>query len=440
MIKGKRSKDREWLESKDCNSFLKKVQKNPNIKDMLIQRIAELYGLSMVQEEESSRLESDISQREKEIEQLTHKNVYYNDKLSLEEEAKRRTLLRYVHAVKAAASMGDGGDNREREEVGSPGAGRLQLPEAGLTDEEVHAIAAMLRGNTTIVELNLRGNLITDEGARAIAAVLNGRTALRTVDLRGNRVGRPGLRAIAEALERSERVRHVYVHAGGKIEALGTGAGGGAPKSHSDDLVGGGGDAGPMVTVETVCVVDIRENNPPEDILGNRIEVADKGGVRVDVGKASPFNPNLLPGVQGGGGGVNTSLDSAGSVAKGGTKESKSGGKHGSKSRKKSEERLARQERERKKQAKILQDRIDRENMVKEQGWAGRAGGQEVQSSVDVSNKRRGKIDNLPPVRTKSAEGGGMMSRTAGAGGRGGGGGGVSRNLSDNPLAKSAHR
>ena len=27
---------------------------------------------------------------------------------------------------------------------------------------------------------------------------------------------------MAEALERSERVRHVYVHAGGKIEALGT--------------------------------------------------------------------------------------------------------------------------------------------------------------------------------------------------------------------------
>lgn len=205
------------------------------------------------------------------IEHLTHKNVYYNDKLSLEEEAKRRALLRYVHAVKAAASVGDG-DTRERDEVGSPGSGRLQLPEAGLTNEEVHAIAAMLRGNTTIVELNLRGNLITDEGARAIAAVLNGRTALRNVDLRGNKVGRPGLRAIAEALERSERVRHVYVHAGGKVEALGTGAGGGAPRTHSDDLNGGagGGEAGPMVTVETVCVVDIRENNPPEDVMGNR--------------------------------------------------------------------------------------------------------------------------------------------------------------------------
>lgn len=34
---------------------------------MLIQRIAELYGLSMVQEEEASRLESDIKQRGQEV-------------------------------------------------------------------------------------------------------------------------------------------------------------------------------------------------------------------------------------------------------------------------------------------------------------------------------------------------------------------------------------
>lgn len=34
----------------------------------------------------------------------------------------------------------------------------LQLPESGVTDEEVHAIAALLRGNSTIAELNLRGN------------------------------------------------------------------------------------------------------------------------------------------------------------------------------------------------------------------------------------------------------------------------------------------
>ncbi|CAN0102955.1 unnamed protein product, partial [Phaeothamnion confervicola] len=75
-----------------------------------------------------------------------------------------------------------------------------------------------------------------------------------------------------EALERSERVRHVYVHAGGKVEALGTnvwaaprgdGRGGGGGGSISGLLLSGG-EGAPLVTVETVCVVDVRENKPEE--------------------------------------------------------------------------------------------------------------------------------------------------------------------------------
>lgn len=118
--------------------------------------------------------------------------------------------------------------------------GVLQLPESNITDEEIHALAALLRNNTSIDELNLRGNSITDDGARALGAVLAGRSGLRLVDLRGNKIGKyfifyelekeqyrivfsgkGAIRVLAEALERSERVRHVYVHAGGKIEALG---------------------------------------------------------------------------------------------------------------------------------------------------------------------------------------------------------------------------
>lgn len=78
-------------------------------------------------------------------------------------------------------------------------------------------------------------------------------------------------------------MRHVYVHAGGKVEALGTGVWA-APRANT---MGGGGDASPnnhrsqqqgapalplstsnvsstvpLVTVETVCVVDLRENTP----------------------------------------------------------------------------------------------------------------------------------------------------------------------------------
>ncbi|CAN0555650.1 unnamed protein product, partial [Ectocarpus sp. 8 AP-2014] len=65
-----------------------------------------------------------------------------------------------------------------------------KLPESGVTDEEVHAIAALLRGNSTIAELNLRGNEITDEGASALGAVLAGRMGLRSVDLRSNRISK----------------------------------------------------------------------------------------------------------------------------------------------------------------------------------------------------------------------------------------------------------
>jgi hypothetical protein len=44
----------------------------------------------------------------------------------------------------------------------------LNLPESNISDEEIHALAALLRNNTNIEELNLRGNIITDDGARAL--------------------------------------------------------------------------------------------------------------------------------------------------------------------------------------------------------------------------------------------------------------------------------
>lgn len=124
-------------------------------------------------------------------------------------------------------------------------------------DEEVHAICAMLRENQTIVELNLRGNSISDEGCRALASVLSVPSTLENIDLRKNRIGRKGMKLIVEALERSTRVRHVYVHAGGKIEALG--------RDQADD-----NKPNPPLTsskgkVNTVCIVDIRDNKKPED-------------------------------------------------------------------------------------------------------------------------------------------------------------------------------
>ena len=95
-----------------------------------------------------------------------------------------------------------------------------------------------------------------------------------------NSVGKGGVRGIAESLERAGRVRHVYVHAGGKIEALGTGTWA-APRGG-----GGSGEVAPQVTVETVCVVDVRQNNPRSH---------DAAGLPLDdtQGGASGLNPAL---------------------------------------------------------------------------------------------------------------------------------------------------
>lgn len=131
-----------------------------------------------------------------------------------------------------------------------------------------------------MVELNLRKNNITDDGAGAIASILSGQTALKLVDLRYNHIGRLGLKTIAEALERSGRVRHVYVHAGGKIEALGTGNEN-SSSANSDTI----GDVQPENTadestlvVKTVCIVDIRDNNQNGATnLGKSVVGATKG-------------------------------------------------------------------------------------------------------------------------------------------------------------------
>ncbi len=126
-------------------------------------------------------------------------------------------------------------------------------------------------------ELVLRGNYITDDGTRALAALLsNDSSGLRFADLRENRISKQGMKALADALERSKRVRHVYVHENGKIEAMGT--------DMQELSGGGGGEEGgnygmatksnvPMVKVETVCIVDLRNNNESQEqttAAGNR--------------------------------------------------------------------------------------------------------------------------------------------------------------------------
>lgn len=254
-IKGKNAKDREWLETKGCNGFLRKAMKASNSQEVLLQRMTEMYGATITMEEEIESTAASVQELDDEIELLERKLHYIHNRLGAEEESKRRTLLRYINAVKASVSLGEPGCERDREEVGRIGAGRIQLPEASIGDEETHAIVAMLRDNETIAELNLRGNQLTDDAARALASLLARPSALRFVDLRENRIGRNGIKVIADALEQSERVKHVYVHAGGKIEALGSSEfdGGDISSAHQRDSQG-------LSLVGSVCIVDIRDN------------------------------------------------------------------------------------------------------------------------------------------------------------------------------------
>jgi myosin protein heavy chain len=255
LLRGRKPLYREWLERQGVNDFLKKAQKTTRFRDMIVEKMGSMYGLLMVEEEEKGLIVEQVVTRDKQIDHLQKKLSYIQDGLAAEEDAKRRMLLRYIHAVKEHAQNATDG-------IG----GVLQLPESNISDEEIHALAALLRNNTSIEELNLRGNNITDDGARALAAVLSGKSGLRLVDLRGNKIGKSAIRILAEALERSERVRHVYVHAGGKIEALGTGKW--ATKTRAtigstvDDNYSLESSAKQPVNVETICVVDIRDNNP----------------------------------------------------------------------------------------------------------------------------------------------------------------------------------
>ena len=71
----------------------------------------------MVAEEEKNQLVIELKNRDRQIETLQQKLSYVQDSLATEEDAKRRMLLRYIHAVKEhAMAINEGG-------------GVLQLPE-----------------------------------------------------------------------------------------------------------------------------------------------------------------------------------------------------------------------------------------------------------------------------------------------------------------------
>jgi hypothetical protein len=299
QLKSRKPLFRQWLEKKGVNPFLKMAQQTPKFRDLVIEKFSAVYGLLMVEEEDKKQLVEQIAAKDAELEHIRKKVTFVQDSLATEEDAKRRMLLRYIHAVKEHALAVNGGTG-----------GVLQLPESNITDEEIHALAALLRNNMSIDELNLRGNNITDDGARALGAVLAGRSGLRMIDLRGNKIGKGAIRVLAEALERAERVRHVYVHAGGKIEALGAGRWA-APRTDvptgsksTEELMSEHKNA---ATVETVCVVDIRDNHPESTSFPyelERVDVTVPGAVKPNGTVAAGPKASASPTKHGGGDGL----------------------------------------------------------------------------------------------------------------------------------------
>merc|ERR1711871_1177476 len=212
LLAGKNMRCRSWLDGRDVNKLLNRAQTSPHTKELLVELLARCYGAIMLHEETRSKLKNDAIKFQEQIAHLKQKCALLQEKLGSEEEAKRRTLLRYIRAVKNSSSTC---------RTNSSEVKAIELPESAISDEELHAIAALLRCDTTIEELSPRDNRISDDGAHALASVLAGKSSLKSIDLRGNMITHNGVRIIAEALERSDRVRHVYVHAGGKVEALG---------------------------------------------------------------------------------------------------------------------------------------------------------------------------------------------------------------------------
>jgi len=392
VLRGRKPLYREWLEKHGVNEFLKRAQKTTRFRDLIVERLSGAFGLLMVEEEEKNKIFTELSTRDDQIDHLQKKMQFIQDTLATEEDAKRRMLLRYIHAVKEhAMSVNDGS------------GGVLQLPESNISDEEIHALAALLRNNTSIDEVNLRGNMITDDGARAISAVLAGRSALRLIDLRGNKIGKSAIRTLAEALERSERVRHVYVHAGGKIEALG--AGRWANAKGGDDSADDRVEQDPKlaVTVETICVVDCRDNAPPDQPLLDATAIDPNATTLSNIERqamADRSSASFAP---------NTMLDSLGAPPSGAlepkrsrtdTKKKKSISRMNEKMMQSAPE-VVPSARERKMaKQKAVTDRV---NGMKENAWQGRAAGMDRSLDMDMKEsvrlrKKGAQRGDLPPL------------------------------------------
>ncbi|RLN88396.1 hypothetical protein BBJ28_00004297 [Nothophytophthora sp. Chile5] len=399
----------DFLERLGVNAFLKRAQKSQNPKQLLVDRLAALLTTVLSSEDAVADIKEQLTAKDDQIVHLGRKARWMQERLAIEEDAKRKTLLRYVHEVKTRVMTVNASSNELHDDhASSSGGGVLKLPESGVGDEEVHAIAALLRNAATVRELQLRGNSISSEGARAIAAVLSISTCrLRHVDLRGNHIGKDGVKVLAEALERNERIKHVYIHAGGKIEALGTTSSAAqaaivnAQISSSVTLGSSGAGHASLIGVETVCVVDVREQIEADISSASKnllIDFADDA--RVTESEGAALGTSQLSTAAGPGSAFKLKLTGLGTGA--GVKSSVASASDRDSSNRLFSRRPLSAAALKRQRDRLALDRKKRQDEAKRQArkeaeWAGRSGGLDNNSSPTTSSKK------LPPISSISS-------------------------------------
>lgn len=104
-IRGKNSQDRQWLETNKCNAFLRKVVRSNNMEEMLLHKVAELYGVIATNEEEVISIQGHASKQEAELDSMKSKFNTVSEKLVFEDESKVKLLVNYVNEVKTLTQL-----------------------------------------------------------------------------------------------------------------------------------------------------------------------------------------------------------------------------------------------------------------------------------------------------------------------------------------------
>lgn len=132
LIKGKCSKDKAWIEEKGCNSFLRKALKGQNPQEVLVQRIAELYGMILLSEEKLESSTEEIKSKNENIDLIDRELNKMHSCVVKEEESKLRILRNYIRVVKESASLGKLGSAEDGKKAGEVRVGGIYLPEVCL--------------------------------------------------------------------------------------------------------------------------------------------------------------------------------------------------------------------------------------------------------------------------------------------------------------------